>query len=68
MESGMKYPHRSPGGIISGQTFSHSLCQKQSFNNALAKVRFGMNSGSLRKAGHRNVNHEFADSLMHGGK
>ena len=64
----MKYPHRSPGGIISCPTFSHSLGQKQSFNNALAKVRFGMKSGSLRKAGHRNVNHEFADSLMHGGK
>ncbi|MEE8539658.1 MAG: hypothetical protein V3S54_07570 [Woeseiaceae bacterium] len=47
----MKYPRRSLGRIISCPTFSHSLGQKQSFNNALAKVRFGMKSGSLRKAG-----------------
>ncbi len=68
MGAGMRYPHRSPGGIISFPTFSHSLGQKQSFNNALAKVRFGMKSGSLRMAGHRNVNHEFADNLTAGGE
>ncbi len=64
----MKYPHRSLGRIISCPTFSRSLGQKQSFNNVFAKVRFGIKSGSLRKAGHRTVNHEFADSLTAGGE
>ncbi len=33
--------------MVSASAFSHSLGQKETFNNALAKARFGMKSGSL---------------------
>ena len=36
--------------MVSASAFTHSLGQMQSFGNALPKARFGMKSGSLRKA------------------